>query len=232
MKTRSSVIVVAILFCASLCQAEEPKSMWQFDMADLVEDPHVQLVQPDGIMIENTEPEQLVVRLVTIEDPQLHDPGYVAHCLVRTEQVEGNAYLEMNSFFADGRSYFSKTLGQAGPYRPLTGTSDWQTRNLPFDLGGSGLEPVRLEINLVMPGRGRVYLKEMTLEQIPGNQAVAGAYEGAWWDGRTAGWIGAIIGCVGGLYGALVGTLGGMGRARWLVIGLMKGMIVAGGARR
>jgi hypothetical protein len=50
----------------------------------------------------------------------------------------------------------------------------------------------------------------------------------AWWDDRMGGLIGGIFGSVFGCVGALIGILGGMGKARPLVLGLMMVMVVIG----
>lgn len=53
-----------------------------------------------------------------------------------------------------------------------------------------------------------------------------------WFDGTTAGWLGAIlgssIGILGGLFGAVAGTCISQGRCRWLVLGALKSMIGLG----
>ena len=64
-----------------------------------------------------------------------------------------------------------------------------------------------------------------------GPQAAAHAplqADGAWWDDRTGGMIGGILGTVVGCLGGLIGGLGGTGKARRLVLGLMKAAILAG----
>lgn len=54
------------------------------------------------------------------------------------------------------------------------------------------------------------------------------AVPGAWWSDRQAGLLGGIAGSVLGCVGALIGTLGGLGKARPLVMGLMVAMLVTG----
>jgi hypothetical protein len=50
----------------------------------------------------------------------------------------------------------------------------------------------------------------------------------AWWSARQAGLVGGIAGTAFGCVGGLIGVLSGLGRARRLVLGLAKGMIVFG----
>lgn len=51
---------------------------------------------------------------------------------------------------------------------------------------------------------------------------------GAWWDDRTGGWIGGVLGTVIGCAGGLIGLLAGGGRARGFVMMLTVAMVVGG----
>ena len=64
----------------------------------------------------------------------------------------------------------------------------------------------------------------MQSEQKPQASKVAGQ----WWGRNTQIWGGSLGGCFVGLMGAVLGIFGGLVKARRFVLGLMKGMIVAG----
>ena len=49
-----------------------------------------------------------------------------------------------------------------------------------------------------------------------------------WWSDRDAGWIGGIGGSVLGCLGGLIGTLAGAGKARRLVLALVRALLVLG----
>jgi hypothetical protein len=85
-------------------------------------------------------------------------------------------------------------------------------------------------VNVILPGKGTVFVKPFTLSSVKDEQPVAGqAANSAWWSERTAGLVGGTIGCVLGLIGAVVGTLAGIGAARRVVVGLCVSVIFVGG---
>lgn len=168
--------------------------------------------------------------LVVIERPGVGAPGWVVETEVRYEGVGGLGYLEMWSVLEDGSRYFSRTLGTEGTMAALTGDSPARPAELPFFLDGD-LEPVRLEVNLVLPEGGRVWVGPLRLSSLPAATppATAGPNGGAWW-GEEASPLAGVAGGLVGLLGALVGVLGGMRRSRRLVLAMMVGVTAAGGS--
>ena len=166
------------------------------------------------------------LHLVTIDHPQLAGPRYVVSGEIRYQDVEGQGYLEMWTVFPDGQRFFSRTLAAQGPLAALHGESNWRRFELPFDMSGASQTPSRLEINLVVPGRGAVWIGPMHLQR---TAAQAGATQGGWWSARSGTLFGAILGGLVGVVGAIIGVLGGRGRARRLVLGLLVGLITVGG---
>jgi hypothetical protein len=164
--------------------------------------------------------------LVTIDHPAVAGPAYVVAGQVRYQDVEGQGYLEMWTVFPDGQRFFSRTLGTQGPLAALHGESSWRRFELPFDLSGASQVPSRLEVNLVLPGRGTVWLGPIHLQHAP---ATAGTMQGVWWSERAGTLVGTILGSFLGVVGAIIGVLGGRGRARRLVLTLLVGMIAVGG---
>jgi len=167
--------------------------------------------------------------LVTLDHPPVTLPGYAVLGEVRYEGVEGQGYLEMWSVFPNGERFFSRTLATQGTLAALHGESSWRRFELPFFLSGTTQTPSRLEINLVLPGRGTVWLGPLRLERPSAPAAEAGA-AGGWWSARSGSLIGAILGTLGGIIGALIGVLGGQGKARGLVLSLLVGMVAVGGS--
>src|SRR5438552_11836979 len=164
--------------------------------------------------------------LVTIDHPPIAGPAYAVTGQVRYQGVEGQGYLEMWTVFPDGERFFSRTLGAQGPLAALHGESNWRRFELPFELSGASQVPSRLEINLVLPGRGAVWLEPLHVQQLAGP---AGTVQGVWWSARFGTLVGAILGSFVGVVGAIIGVLGGRGRARRLVGALLVGMIAVGG---
>ncbi len=163
--------------------------------------------------------------LVTIERPPITGRAYAVTGQVRYQDVEGQGYLEMWTVFPDGQRFFSRTLAAQGPLAALHGESSWRRFELPFDISGASQAPSRLEINLMLPGRGAVWLGPMHLQRATA-QAEAG--QGGWWSARSGTLLGAMMGSLVGVVGAIIGVLGGRGRARGLVLGLLVGMITVG----
>src|SRR3989454_8492859 len=164
--------------------------------------------------------------LVTIERPPGTGPAYAVTGQVRYQGRGGPGYLEVWTVFPDGERFFSRTLAAQGPLAALHGESNWRRFELPFDLSGASQAPSRLEINLVLPGRGTVWLGPIRLQQ---SAAPAGTVQGVWWSERSGTLFGAMLGSFVGVVGAIVGVLGGRGRARRLVLALLIGMIAVGG---
>jgi hypothetical protein len=156
------------------------------------------------------------VTVLTIERPKITGPRYAITGQVRYEGIDGDGYLELWNHFPDGSQYFSRTLGETGPMMKLHGTSGWRAFALPFDSTGAP-PPSRLVFNVVLPGRGVVYLGPVTL--------TGGA--GGWVS--SIGALGGIAGALIGSVGALIGVLTSLGRAR-RVVTIAAQVLIAGGA--
>jgi len=125
------------------------------------------------LKIENTNDLPLQLSLFTIEQPPITAMRYAVSGEIKYENVEGDGYLEMWSYFpplAPGLpegQFFSRTLGAPGsdPMARITGSSSWRSFLLPFDRTGTTNAPTRLEINLFLPGRGVVFLGPIKLRE-------------------------------------------------------------------
>ena len=182
----------------------------------------------ETLQVENLRSEPRSVTVVVLNQPGVTSSRYAVRGQVRYEQMEGIGYLEMWSFLKGGGRYFSRTLAGAGPLASLTGSSPWRLILLPFDSNGQGV-PERLIVNVVFAGRGTVFLSPLELVQYSGSEDPL-TPAGAWWSDRQGGVVGGLTGGLLGVLGALVGVLAGTGRARRLVLGLLKFMIVASAA--
>jgi hypothetical protein len=72
----------------------------------------------------------------------------------------------------------------------LTGTFEARAFALPFYLSSASPRPARLEVNVVLPARGRVVVRDLRLS----TAAEALSTPGAWWSDQMGGWIGGIAG--------------------------------------
>jgi len=160
--------------------------------------------------------------LAVIDGPVVSTDGFAIGGEVSFRGLEGSGYLEMWSVFPDGTRYFSRTLAPAGPLAALSGGSGARTFALPFD--PKGVTPSRLEVNLVLPGAGRVRIGPLRL--IASTQDT----QAGLWSNRAAGLAGGLAGSAIGLMGALLGFLVSRARARRFVLGTMLTLVTVGGA--
>ena len=175
------------------------------------------------------------VRVLDLDKPGITQSSWSIEGKVRYANVIGDGYIEMWSHFPDGSAYFSRTLDTSGPMGVLHGKSEWREFKLPF-FSQAGKVPSKIEVNVVLPSGGTVWLGPAKLKQViaqPPAAATAikkatriGTVAAPWWNASEGGWIGGILGIVLGVFGALIGTLASTGRGRRLAIPLMVGGVI------
>ena len=119
-------------------------------------------ISSDGkgsLRIEATEP--TTIRLFETGDIDVEEARLIYQARVRTENVEGQVYLEMWCHFAGVGDAFSRGLA-----RPLTGTTDWTTEETPFFLQ-KGQNPDNIKLNLVINGKGIAWIDDIRLLKGP-----------------------------------------------------------------
>ena len=122
-----------------------------------------------AVIVEHGEAKPVNFALLSLENPGIHAKAYALRCSVRYSDVESAGYLEMWNVFPAGEEgkpdlrAFSRTMGQAGPMAKITGTTDWRPAILPFNADGAKGDLKKLEVNLFLPGKGRVEIKDVEL---------------------------------------------------------------------
>jgi len=175
------------------------------------------LGSPEQLKVENPKDGRASLAVLTVDEPGVTRSCYAVAGEVRCEDVEGQGYLEMWSSFPDGGRFFSRTLGD-GLMMPLEGTCQWRSFLLPFTLGDRSDKPSRLVVNVVLPGKGTVYLGPLRLVQYPnGLPMILDANRLGAAMGVAGGLLGALLGCM----GAAIGVLSALGRARGLVFAMI-----------
>jgi hypothetical protein len=97
---------------------------------------------------------------------ELPNPG-IEQCLLayraklKTENLQGRAYLEMWCRFPGRGEFFSK-----GFHHAVKGTNDWAACETPFYLK-KGQRPDLVKLNLVVEGGGKAWIKEIELFSTP-----------------------------------------------------------------
>ena len=102
-----------------------------------------------------------VVRLFETGDVDIENVRLIYQAKVRTQNVEGQVYLEMWCHFAGKGDFFSRGL-----QTPLTGTTEWTTEETPFFLK-KGENPDNVRLNLVIDGKGTVWIDDIRLLKGP-----------------------------------------------------------------
>ena len=113
-------------------------------------------VTSDGngsIRIHATEP--TTVRLYELTDPDVEDARLIYRARVRTENVEGQAYLEMWCRFPGHGEFFSRALETS-----LSGTIEWTSQEPPFFLR-KGQNPDLVKLNVVVEGKGTIWIDDI-----------------------------------------------------------------------
>ena len=123
------------------------------------------------------------VHLFEIPNAGLEDCMVMYRARIKSNLIEGQAYLEMWCHFPDVGEFFSKGL-----QNPVQGTTDWASYEIPFFLKkGQRVDLVRL--NVVIEGRGSLWLKDIEVMKVPAlNPDLFAARDGLPTAERAAGW--------------------------------------------
>ena len=183
----------------------------------------------EELLIVNDSGKPINAMLLTLEPTGLTKHLYTLRGRIRYEGVTEAGHLEMWNEFKDGNRYFTKTLAHLGPMAKITGDSKSREFIIPFQSSAETGPPVKIELNLVLPANGKVWISPMKLCEFSATEwSAAMKLQGAWWDNRMAGWIGGIFGPLFGILGAIVGVLAGRGRGRDFCLGVCWFVFVIG----
>jgi hypothetical protein len=103
------------------------------------------------------------VRLFEVRGLDIENARLIYRAHIKTENLAGQAYLEMWCAFPGMGEYFSRGL-----HTPLTGTVDWTTQEIPFFLQ-KGQKPELVKLNVVVEGRGTVWIDDIEFIKAPLN---------------------------------------------------------------
>ena len=105
--------------------------------------------------------EPVVVRLFEVGDLDIENARLIYRARIRTEDVNGQVYLEMWCHLPGIGEAFSRGLQS-----PLSGTTNWVTEETPFFLK-KGEKPDNVKLNLVVNGKGTVWIDDICLLKGP-----------------------------------------------------------------
>ena len=105
--------------------------------------------------------EPLTVPLFEVTDVEIENAILIYQASIQSENLDGKAYLEMWVRLPGEGEFFSRGLD-----RPLTGTMTWMKAATPFFLK-AGQKPDLIRLNLVVEGKGRVWIDDVRLLRRP-----------------------------------------------------------------
>ena len=105
--------------------------------------------------------EPVTVSLIAIDDIDIENATLVYRAKLRTENLQGSAYIEMLCSFEGMGEYFSRGLQSQ-----LSGNTEWKTVETPFFLK-KGENPESVKLNVVVNGAGTVWIDDIELFKKP-----------------------------------------------------------------
>ncbi len=103
----------------------------------------------------------ITVRLFEVDDVDVENARLIYQARLRTENLKGQAFLEMWCHFPGKGEFFSRGL-----QNPLSGTTNWLTEETPFFLQ-KGQKPDRVKLNVVITGKGTLWIDDIKLIKGP-----------------------------------------------------------------
>ena len=105
--------------------------------------------------------EPTVVHLFETGDLEVEEARLLYQAKLRTENMEGQVFLEMWCHFPGKGEFFSR-----GPQNTLSGTTGWTTVETVFFLK-KGENPDNVKLNLVIDGKGTIWIDDIHLLEGP-----------------------------------------------------------------
>ena len=113
----------------------------------------------DGWVVDSKDTQ--TIRLFEVQEPQAEQCLITYRAKLKTDGLAGRAFLEMWCRLPGRGEFFSKGLNQVAQ-----GTTDWASYEIPFYLK-KGQRPDLIKLNLVVEGRGKVWLSDVELLKTP-----------------------------------------------------------------
>ena len=172
MSARTSLLCASILATISLTacsgppqKAEEIRRFPLDSLEGVITRSGVQVdkaVSSDGNgSLKITADRPVAVRLFETGDIDIENARLIYQARVRTQGADGQVFLELWCHFPGKGEYFSRGMQTA-----LTGTNEWATEETPFFLR-KGENPDNIRLNLVINGRGIVWIDDIRLLKGP-----------------------------------------------------------------
>ena len=158
----SLLLILAVMIMTVSASSSEQLKTYNLDSLNMVID-HENISVDSGIKSEGVASLRLVAEspkvfhLIETGDMDIENSKIVYSAHIKTQNVDGLVYLEMWCVFNDRGEYFSRALNA-----PLTSTNNWTIQQTPFFLK-SGENPDNIKLNLVINGKGTVWIDNINL---------------------------------------------------------------------
>ncbi len=116
-------------------------------------------VDQDGWLIDSTEKQ--IIRLFEVQNPEVEQCLVTYRAKMKTEGLQGRAFLEMWCRLPGRGEFFSKGFHQA-----VKGSTNWASYEIPFYLK-KGQTPDLIKLNLAVEGAGKIWIKDIELLRTP-----------------------------------------------------------------
>jgi len=118
-------------------------------------------VSSDGngsIKIAATAP--VVIPLYSVSDVRVDDTQLIYEAKIKSENLSGQAFLEMWCMFKDQGEFFSRGFDSV-----ISGSTDWKTIRTVFNLR-KGEIPEQIRLNIMVNGIGTVWIDDIHLSKL------------------------------------------------------------------
>jgi hypothetical protein len=155
-KTKYTIMMMTLLSAIGATgKSQKPQTLRTFSTSDPTISKDLRVTDDKAWLADCAKP--LVIRLFEIANPGVEDCMVIYRAKLKSEGLEGQAYLEMWCRFSGKGEFFSRGL-----QNPLSGSNEWASYETPFFLE-KGENPDLIKINLVVKGTGKVLIKDVEL---------------------------------------------------------------------
>lgn len=172
MKTSISLFLITSVFFFMLACDKEVRdkdiTLVEIDIESIADEADLEEVEIDREVFADgneslkiTTDNPLVIQLANTGDIDVEDALLLYRAKIKTKDLKGSVYLEMWCSFGQKGQFFSKAIEKA-----LSGTNDWTMQEAPFFLK-KGENPDDIKLNLVVNGKGTVWLDQIELLRKP-----------------------------------------------------------------
>ena len=154
MKLSQCLIILNLLATLSAMCADQPeRALKKFNASDSTISRDLKLTDDKAWFVDCTKSQ--TIRLFEITDPGVEQCMIIYRAKLKSEGLDGQAYLEMWCRFPGKGEFFSRGLDN-----PVSGSHDGASSQTPFWLK-KGEKPDMIKLNLVVKGTGKVWVKDV-----------------------------------------------------------------------